>query len=180
MVDEAEPRLKTHHIAKAETITRTPTFRGAIRYRRCLVLADAFFESVRPESRPDDCPPWSRDRTCRPIGSTLGGQSVGQRTVEKPSEGTAAVTLRSNSRGEHRSISRRVEFVTTSTLQKKRPRQNLRGLALLTCLEGSSCLSAASRYTRELDRRACACHPYPLVRCDRLSPLRWPQSARRC
>jgi hypothetical protein len=33
------------------------------------------FEWVRPESRPDDCPAWSHDRTCRPIGSTLGGQA---------------------------------------------------------------------------------------------------------
>ena len=35
----------------------------------------AFYEWVRPESRSCDCPAWSRDRTCRPIGSTLGGQA---------------------------------------------------------------------------------------------------------
>ena len=52
------------------------------------------YEWVRPESRSDDCPAWSRDRTCRPIGSTLGGQAVRQRTVEKPSDNvTAAARL---------------------------------------------------------------------------------------
>jgi hypothetical protein len=92
--------------AKAETITTTPAFREAIKYRRCLVPADAFYEWVRPESRPDDCPAWSRDRTCRPIGSTLGGQAVRQRTVEKPSENvTAAARLLSEPRGELRSAS---------------------------------------------------------------------------
>ena len=30
--------------AKAETITTTPAFREAIKYRRCLVPADAFYE----------------------------------------------------------------------------------------------------------------------------------------
>jgi putative SOS response-associated peptidase YedK len=30
--------------AKAETITTTPVFREAIKYRRCLVPADAFYE----------------------------------------------------------------------------------------------------------------------------------------
>jgi putative SOS response-associated peptidase YedK len=33
--------------AKAETITTTPAFREAIKYRRCLVPADAFYEWVR-------------------------------------------------------------------------------------------------------------------------------------
>ena len=92
--------------AKAETITTAPAFREAIKYRRCLVPADAFYEWVRPESRPDDCPAWSRDRTCRPIGSTLGGQVVRQRTIEKPSDNvTAAARLLSKPRGEFRSAS---------------------------------------------------------------------------
>jgi putative SOS response-associated peptidase YedK len=66
-----DPRIGLRTInAKAETITIAPAFREAIKYRRCLVPADAFYEWVRPESRPDDCPAWSRDRTCRPIGST--------------------------------------------------------------------------------------------------------------
>jgi putative SOS response-associated peptidase YedK len=80
--------------AKAETITTAPAFREEIKFRRCLVPSDLFYEWVRPESRPDDCPAWSRDRTCRPIGSTLGGQAVQQRTVEKPSDNvTAAARL---------------------------------------------------------------------------------------
>ena len=61
--------------ARSETITKAPTWREPFKKRRCLVPVSAFFEWVRPESRPDDCPAWSRDRTCRPIGSTLGGQA---------------------------------------------------------------------------------------------------------
>jgi putative SOS response-associated peptidase YedK len=61
--------------AKAESIAKSPTWREPFKKRRCLVPATAFYEWVRPESRPDDCPAWSRDRTCRPIGSTLGGQA---------------------------------------------------------------------------------------------------------
>jgi putative SOS response-associated peptidase YedK len=55
--------------AQADTITISPTYREAFKHRRCLVPADAFYEWVRPRSRPADCPAWSRDRTCRPIGS---------------------------------------------------------------------------------------------------------------
>ena len=61
--------------ARAETITRAPTWREPFKKRRCIVPVNSFYEWVRPESRPDDCPAWSRDRTCRPIGSTLGGQA---------------------------------------------------------------------------------------------------------
>ena len=61
--------------ARAETITKAPTWREPFKKRRCLIPASSFYEWVRPESRPDDCPAWSRDRTCRPIGSTLGGQA---------------------------------------------------------------------------------------------------------
>lgn len=61
--------------ARAESIVTAASFREAIKKRRCLVPADAFYEWVRPESRSCDCPAWSRDRTCRPIGSTLGGQA---------------------------------------------------------------------------------------------------------
>lgn len=60
---------------KAETIQNRPMWRVPFEKRRCLVPADGFYEWVRPASRPDDCPAWSRDRTCRPIGSTLGGQA---------------------------------------------------------------------------------------------------------
>jgi putative SOS response-associated peptidase YedK len=61
--------------AKAETLQSSATWRVPFARRRCLVPADGFYEWVRPESRSDDCPAWSHDRTCRPIGSTLGGQA---------------------------------------------------------------------------------------------------------
>jgi putative SOS response-associated peptidase YedK len=62
--------------ARAEGIERSPTWRVPFLRRRCLVPADGFYEWVRPASRSDDCPAWPHDRTCRPIGSTLGGQAV--------------------------------------------------------------------------------------------------------
>jgi putative SOS response-associated peptidase YedK len=37
--------------AKAETITRAPAFREAIKYRRCLVPADAFYEWVKTNAK---------------------------------------------------------------------------------------------------------------------------------
>lgn len=61
--------------ARSETITKAPTWREPFKKRRCLVPVSGFYEWVRPESRPDDCSAWSHDRTCRPIGSTLGGQA---------------------------------------------------------------------------------------------------------
>ena len=61
--------------ARAETIANSRTWREPMKKRRCLIPVNAFYEWVRPESRADDCPAWSRDRTCRPIGSTLGGQA---------------------------------------------------------------------------------------------------------
>src|ERR1700710_2468837 len=61
--------------ARSETITRAPTWREPFKKRRCLVPVSGFYEWVRPESRPDDCPAWLRDRPCRPIGSTPGGQA---------------------------------------------------------------------------------------------------------
>ena len=48
--------------AKAETITTTPAFREAIKHRRCLVPADAFYE-------------WQRTlRICRALGEMAGSQ----------------------------------------------------------------------------------------------------------
>ena len=87
--------------ARSETITKAPTWREPLKKRRCLIPASFFYEWVRPESRPDDCPAWSRDRTCRPIGSTLGGQAERQRSVEKPSDNAAAAArLADEPRGE--------------------------------------------------------------------------------
>ena len=57
--------------AKAETITTAPAFREAIKYRRCLVPADAFYEwqkldakkqaavRHRNEGRPALCTGWA-------------------------------------------------------------------------------------------------------------------------
>ena len=61
--------------ARSETIMKAPTWREPFKKRRCLVSVSGFYEWVRPESRPDDCPARLRDRTCRPIGSTPGGQA---------------------------------------------------------------------------------------------------------
>ncbi|HMH15984.1 MAG TPA: SOS response-associated peptidase family protein, partial [Edaphobacter sp.] len=62
-------------LARAATLLERPTWREPFKRRRCLVPADGLYEWVRPESRPDDCPALSHDRTCRPIGSTLGGRA---------------------------------------------------------------------------------------------------------
>jgi putative SOS response-associated peptidase YedK len=62
--------------ARAEEAPTKPAYREAFRKRRCLIPADAFYEWVRAASCSDDCPAWPHDRTCRPIGSTLGGQAV--------------------------------------------------------------------------------------------------------
>lgn len=61
--------------ARSEGIDTSKFWKDAFLTGRIIVPADAIFEWVRPESRPDDCPAQSRDRTCRPIGSTLGGQA---------------------------------------------------------------------------------------------------------
>jgi putative SOS response-associated peptidase YedK len=64
-------------VARSEGIENSKFWKDSFKQRRCIVPADSIFEWVRPESRPDDCPARSRDRTCRPIGSTLGGQADG-------------------------------------------------------------------------------------------------------
>jgi putative SOS response-associated peptidase YedK len=42
--------------ARAEEAAAKPAFREALKKRRCLIPADAFYEWVRPVSRSDDCP----------------------------------------------------------------------------------------------------------------------------
>ena len=42
--------------ARAETILEKPIWKGPFQHSRCLVVLDGFYEWVRPESRPDDCP----------------------------------------------------------------------------------------------------------------------------
>jgi putative SOS response-associated peptidase YedK len=61
--------------ARSEGIVQANFWKDAFLTGRAIAPGDAIFEWVRPASRPDDCPARSRDRTCRPIGSTLGGQA---------------------------------------------------------------------------------------------------------
>src|ERR1700747_3502604 len=44
--------------ARAQTLVKTAVWRVPFQRRRCRVPADGFYEWVRPESRPDDCPEW--------------------------------------------------------------------------------------------------------------------------
>jgi putative SOS response-associated peptidase YedK len=61
--------------ARAETIATAKTWREPFKKRRCLIPASAFYEWVRPEKSSRRLSGVSLDRTCRPIGSTLGGQA---------------------------------------------------------------------------------------------------------
>ena len=74
--------------ARAE-VHEKPMFREVFKRRRCIGPASGFYEWVRRESRLCDCPAVSSGRTCRPIGSTLRGKAVRQRTVQKPSDNVA-------------------------------------------------------------------------------------------
>jgi putative SOS response-associated peptidase YedK len=68
-------KIYTTSNARSETLLDKPIWKGPFLHSRCLIPIDGFYEWVRPVSRSDDCPAWSHDRTCRPIGSTLGGQA---------------------------------------------------------------------------------------------------------
>ena len=75
VTDPKKFRLDTIN-ARGESLMDSNVWRDAFLHSRCLVPVDSFIEWVRPVSRSDDCPAWSHDRTCRPIGSTPGGQAA--------------------------------------------------------------------------------------------------------
>jgi putative SOS response-associated peptidase YedK len=62
--------------ARSETAATLPAFRDAMKYRRCLVPADAFYEWSRHEAACVIVRRAPLDRTCHPIGSTLRGMAI--------------------------------------------------------------------------------------------------------
>jgi len=62
--------------ARSETAVTLPAFRDAMKYRRCLVPADAFYEWSRHEAACVIVRRAPHDRSCHPIGSTLRGMAI--------------------------------------------------------------------------------------------------------
>jgi putative SOS response-associated peptidase YedK len=62
--------------ARSETASTLPTFREALKSRRCIVPADGFYEWSRHEAACVIVRRAPLDRTCHPIGSTLRGMAI--------------------------------------------------------------------------------------------------------
>src|SRR5262249_33166230 len=67
--------------ARSETASTKPTFSDPLKFQRCLIPADAFYEWVRHEAACVIVRRASADRTCHPIGSTLRGMASQKRIV---------------------------------------------------------------------------------------------------
>jgi putative SOS response-associated peptidase YedK len=62
--------------ARSETAGTKPAFRDALKFRRCLIPADGFYEWSRHEAACVIVRRALLDRTCHPIGSTLRGMAI--------------------------------------------------------------------------------------------------------
>ena len=62
--------------ARSETAASKPAFSDALKFRRCLIPADGFYEWLRHEAACVIVRRAPLDRTCHPIGSTLRGMAI--------------------------------------------------------------------------------------------------------
>jgi hypothetical protein len=67
--------------ARSESASTKPAFRDALKSRRCMIPADAFYEWLRHEAACVIVRRALQDRTCHPIGSTLRGMALWKRIV---------------------------------------------------------------------------------------------------